>query len=252
MGTDDLAHRRRQMGEALAGWAAVPGAEHAVSDVSWTYLSNLPSADVNMALVHGGDPDDLQAVVDRIDEAAVPAMVFFSGDGLARAQDLDAGWSHAGSMPFMICEVAGTPQKPDPRVRRGTAEDMAAVVGLMADAFGLSPEVIGPIVEVSLAGQDGAMAAWLLEDEGQAVSTVVSGRVGDAITLWCMATPERFARRGYARALLASTMARAASEGVRVGLLGATPAGKPLYDATGWSTLEDWEIFMNGDSAQFH
>ena len=26
------------------------------------------------------------------------------------------------------------------------------------------------------------MAAWLLEDEGQAVSTVVSGRVGDAIT----------------------------------------------------------------------
>jgi GNAT superfamily N-acetyltransferase len=169
-----------------------------------------------------------------------------------RAKDLDAGWSHAGSMPFMICEVAGTPQKPDPRVRRGTAEDMTAVVGLMADAFGLSPEVIGPIVEVSLAGQDGAMAAWLLEDEGQAVSTVVSGRVGDAITLWCMATPERFARRGYARALLASTMARAASEGVRVGLLGATPAGKPLYDATGWSTLEDWEIFMNGDSAQFH
>jgi GNAT superfamily N-acetyltransferase len=240
------------MGEALAGWSGVPGAEHTVGDGSWTYLSALPSADVNMALFHGSDPDDLQAVVGRINKAAVPAMVFFAGDGLTLAENLDDGWSHVGSMPFMIAEVARTPQRLDPRVRRATAEDRAAVVGLMADAFGLAPEVIGPIVDVSLVGHEEGMAAWLLEDEGQAVSTVVCGRVGDAITLWCMATPERFARRGFARALLASTMARAASDGVQIGLLGATPAGKPLYDATGWSTVEDWEIFINGDSAQFH
>jgi hypothetical protein len=47
-------------------------------------------------------------------------------------------------------------------------------------------------------------------------------------------------------------MASAAADGVRVGLLGATPAGKPLYDATGWTTLEDWQIFTNRESAQFH
>lgn len=38
---------------------------------------------------------------------------------------------------------------------------------------------------------------------------------------------------------------------VAVGLLGPTPARTPLYDATGWSTLEDWEIYANDHSAQF-
>jgi hypothetical protein len=40
--------------------------------------------------------------------------------------------------------------------------------------------------------------------------------------------------------------------GVRVGLLGATPAGKRLHDATGWSTIEDWQICTNSGSAQVH
>jgi len=252
MGSSELSRRRRQMGEALAGWSGVPGAEHSVGAGSWTFLSTLPSADVNFALVHGSDPKDLHVVVDRINEVSVPAMVFLTGDGLALAESLGAGWSHVGSMPFMIADVAATPQQLDPRVRRATTEDRSAVVGLMADAFGMPVEAIEPIVDASLVGPEGGMIVWLLEHEGQAVSTVVSGRAGDAITLWCMATPERFARRGFARALLASTMARATSDGAQVGLLGATPAGKPLYDATGWSTLEDWEIFATGDSAQFH
>jgi len=83
------------------------------------------------------------------------------------------------------------------------------------------------------------------------VCALMTSRVGDAFTLWCMSTPERFGRHGFGRALLADTMARAASDGVKVGLLGATPAGKPLYDATGWTTLETWEIYTNGESAQF-
>jgi hypothetical protein len=72
------------------------------------------------------------------------------------------------------------------------------------------------------------MGARLLEQDGEAVSALMTSRVGDALTLGCMSTPERFGRHGFGRALLADTMARAASDGVKVGLLGATPAGKPL------------------------
>jgi hypothetical protein len=68
VGNVDVAGRRRQMGQALGGWSSVPGAVHAVGDGSWMYLSGLPSADLNMALVHGSDPGDLKNVVDRIDE----------------------------------------------------------------------------------------------------------------------------------------------------------------------------------------
>ena len=66
-----------------------------------------------------------------------------------------------------------------------------------------------------------------------------------------MATPEAFARRGFARALLADAMARAHGAGAEVGLLMATAAGKLLYDATGWTTLEEWQVYANSGSAQF-
>ena len=34
-------------------------------------------------------------------------------------------------------------------------------------------------------------------------------------------------------------------------LLGATPAGFPLYDGTGWLAFDEWQIFTNATSAQF-
>jgi len=248
----EVAGRRRHMGEALAGWSSVSGCVHSVDAGSWVYLSGLPSPDVNMALVDGSDRSVLEDVVDRVDSVGAPTLVFFAGDGLPLARTMGDGWSHAGAAPFMTTTIASAPQLLDSRVRRATAEDRSAVVGLWTDAFGIPVEAIAPIFDAMLADPHDPMSAWLLEHDGEAVSTVTTGRVGDAVTLWCMATPERFGRRGYARALLADTMARAASDGAEVGLLGATPAGKPLYDATGWTTLEDWEIYTNGDSAQYH
>jgi GNAT superfamily N-acetyltransferase len=67
-----------------------------------------------------------------------------------------------------------------------------------------------------------------------------------------MATPQRFARRGYGRAILADVLLRAKLEGASIGLLGATPAGKALYDSTGWTTLEDWRMFLTPDAASAH
>jgi GNAT superfamily N-acetyltransferase len=216
------------------------------------YLSGLGSPDVNMALVHGSDPRELHDVVSAIEQIAAPALLFLTADGLETAENLGAAWSHVGAMPFMIAEVDSTPQQADGRVRRATAEDRDAVLGLWVDAFGVKSEYFGPLVDATVSDAGGNIAAWLLEDNGEAVSTLTTGRADDALTLWCMATPERFGRRGFGRALLADTMARAASEGAEVGLLGASPAGKPLYEATGWSTLENWETYTNGASAQFH
>ena len=247
-----VAHRRRQMGEALHGWASSPGAVHKVSGGSWMFLSGLPSPDVNMALVHGGDPGEFDQVMATIADVAAPALLMFTGDGLPMAQRAPSGWAQVGVMPFMIADVASTPQRPDDRVRRATADDRDALLGLWTDAFGMLPENAAPIAEATVRDPASGIGAWLLEQDGVAVSTVTTATVGDAITVWSMATPARYTRRGYARALLADAMARASADGVSVALLGATPAGKPLYDASGWSTLEEWEIYTNSDSAQFH
>jgi GNAT superfamily N-acetyltransferase len=204
-----------------------------------------------MALVHGDDVDEFDEVMATIADVGVPALLMFTGSGLPFVERAPPGWAHVGVMPFMIADVASTPQRLDARVRRAVAADGEALLGLWADAFGMRPEHAQPIVEAIVSDPKPGAGAWILEQDGVAVSTVTTATVGDAITVWSMATPERFTRRGYARVLLADAMARAAAAGVSVGLLGATPAGKPLYDATGWTTIEDWQIYTNTESAQF-
>jgi hypothetical protein len=89
----------------------------------------------------------------------------------------------------------------------------------------------------------------LLIEDAQAVSTVLTSIVDDAVCVWCMGTPARFARRGYGRSLLTDVLLRAQFEGASIGLLGATQAGKPLYDATGWTTLEQWQLYLKAGPA---
>jgi GNAT superfamily N-acetyltransferase len=120
----------------------------------------------------------------------------------------------------------------------------------MGEAFGLAIDVMYDVIAGVLSGANGPKI-WILVDGDVPVSAVLTSIVDDAVTIWCMSTPERFARRGYGRAILAHTLSQAKSEGAAVGLLGATPAGKPLYDATGWFTVEQWQMFANEESAQF-
>ena len=68
--------------------------------------------------------------------------------------------------------------------------------------------------------------------------------IDGVVSIWTMSTPERFRRQGYARALLETVLAEAVAEGAHTGVLGATPAGFPLYDATGWKTVDEWQLFL--------
>lgn len=138
----------------------------------------------------------------------------------------------------------------DSRVRQAGPEDFEVVSKLVASSFNLTQE-IGDVVAKILHLDDAAGKIWMLFDEASAVSTVLTSIVDDAVCVWCMGTPRRFARRGYGRALLADALLRARVEGAAIGLLGATPAGKPLYEATGWTTAEQWQLFLSSESAQF-
>jgi GNAT superfamily N-acetyltransferase len=71
------------------------------------------------------------------------------------------------------------------------------------------------------------------------------------MSVWAMATPPEFTRRGYGSALLAHVLQAGAADGATLGWLGATPAGLPMYEATGWRTVEEWRVFTNSSSVQF-
>ena len=251
MDEQELALRRTQMGRTTKPWIdhAGPDALWGLDDGGWLFMSGAPSSAVNLALVHDGDPATLAKTRGRVQEAGFPTVLMLAGS--SEHADPGYGWERVGSMPFMASRLSGDHLKPDSRVRTAGPADRDAARELIGDAFELEPEIAEVCSRV--AGEDaGTLRVWLLEEGERPVSAVVTGIAGDAVCVWCMATPARFARRGYGRALLAHVLLAAREEGAAIGLLAATPAGRPLYEATGWATLEDWKMFERTDSATTH
>ncbi len=238
------------MGRSIQPWVPALG-PRAVGDLGaghWVMLSGAPSPDVNVALVHDGEVLTLASARAGVETAGYPTLFMLAGPG--RALELGPGWQHAGAMPFMSRVLAGDHLRVDRQVRRAGDGDVETVATLLADAYGMAREVAEVAPTILRVDQD-EMRLWLLVDDGQAVSTVLTSFVDDAVCVWCMGTPARFGRRGYGRALLDDVLARAAGEGADIGLLGATPAGRPLYEQTGWHTVEDWQLYLNAESVQF-
>jgi GNAT acetyltransferase-like protein len=252
MSAGDVTRRRTQMGEAISGWGAIPGAVTEVSDGHWVLLSGAPSPDVNLVLVHSPDQKVLDEALATVDRVGAPALLCLAGE--APDQGLASSWQAVGTMPFMQADLAEVPHVTDPRVRVAGPDDVEVTVALLAEAYGMDPAVARIAVEPVLTGltnETSDMRYWMLVEDGVPVSMVLDARAGDVLTLWCMGTPQRFGRRGHGRALLGHVLNDALQDGVTVGLLGATPAGKPLYDATGWRTVEEWRLFINSASVQF-
>lgn len=213
----------------------------------WAALSRLPAPDANMVLVHEDDPAAVKEALGLVSQRGVPALFMLAGAAEPLASELPAEWSHVGAMPVMTKEL-GT-EVDDPRVRAATTGDEAVCAALMERAFGLPPDVTEFFADVWVPSEG---TFWILEDGGAAVSAVFAHQVDDSVSLWCMSTPPEQQRHGYGRAVLGAALARAAANGATWGMLGATEAGYPLYDATGWTTADEWQIYVSGTSEQFH
>ncbi|MGA2803588.1 MAG: hypothetical protein ABSF89_04240 [Acidimicrobiales bacterium] len=244
----ELSLRRSQMGRSARSFL-VAGSRCVESQGPgyWVALSGAPSPDANMALVDTSDPAVLAAVVGQVQDSGLPTLIMLAGSG--RRGEIGTGWQNVGDMPFMAIALVGAHLRPDGRVRQAGIDDFDTVSELVADSFSLTRDVADFVARILEVG-DAAGKIWLLVDGAQAVSTVLTSVVDDAVCVWCMGTPARFARRGYGRGLLNDVLHKAQLEGASIGLLGATPAGKPLYEATGWATLEQWQLFLNTGPAQ--
>jgi len=247
----ELAHRRTMMGTAAQGWVSSPTMFGSVGPRSWSVLTGSLAPDMNMALIHSADPELLVEPLTQIARRTCPAILMLAGAGKTLADQLPATFQLVGSMPIMAADLSSTPGERDPRVRRAGREDEATVTDLISDAYGMDREVAALATAPLLAEGSKAMSIWLLEVGGEAVSTVTTCRVEDSVSVWTMGTPERFGRRGYGKTILASVLDTAREDGAVLGLLGATPAGLPLYEATGWQTQETWDLFTDATSAQF-
>jgi GNAT superfamily N-acetyltransferase len=206
---------------------------------------------MNMVLVYDDDPELLTEPLAQIARRGCPSLVMLAGPGKGLAGKLPPSYSAVGEMPIMAADLASVPRQPDMRVRQATAADIDIVTDLLAEAYGFARDIAALAAAPLRAPADGGMSIYLLEDGSTPISTVTMCRADDIASIWCMGTPERYGRRGYGRALLAAVLQLAYDDGATLGLLGATPAGLPLYEATGWRTEETWALYADAVSEQF-
>lgn len=249
--SDELQRRRTAMGRGILPWVTGPHMVGEVDERRWLLLSGVAVPDLNFGLLADNDSTLLDATVAAIEARELSALLMLAGRGKALADRVPAQFGSAGEMPIMSKPLGGDPPQRDPRVRRATVDDRDAVESVLAAAYGLPTDALAVATEPLVRGGDGPLSMWLLEDAGEVVSVVTTTRVDDTVGLWTMATPPQHERKGYGRALLASVLGDAQRDGASLGLLGATPAGFPLYSSTGWTTYETWELYVNAPSAQF-
>jgi GNAT superfamily N-acetyltransferase len=251
MTLEEIRRRRAAMGRGTLGWVTSSDMVGEIDERRWLLLSGAPSPDMNMLLMQVDDGQLLEESLAQIEERDLQPLVMLADEGKALADRVPKAFAHVGQMPIMSKPLDGEPADRDPRVRRATAADRDVATELIVQAYGMTREVAQYATAPLLHDNGDRMSLWLMEDRGEAVSTVTVARDGDVAALWSMATPPSQQRKGYGRALLATVLGQAQRDGARLGVLGATPAGYPLYEATGWLTYETFELFVGGESEQF-
>lgn len=240
----DISHVREQMGFSLGSWAVSSDMDHQVQQGSWRFLSGIPSAAVNMAMVHDDDPVVLDQTLNAVSKMRVPAVLFLASNGKRLAKDLSSAWKKITLFTLMTKELSSDVTEFNQGVSLASSGDAETVAQLLEESFSVEPGTYR-FLFASAEDPTSGVDIWMLTVNGTIVSTVTTILVEDAVALWCMATPPRFERRGYAGALLVDVMARFGANGTITGLLCASPAGKSLYDSKGWVTQEEWDVYLN-------
>ena len=242
----------RLVGEGLAlTYRAAPGYDARLTPDATLVLSGEAVADLNYAVIGPGPrpAERLEAFARVLHEQRLPGYVILSADvagplvPAARA----LGLQPLGSLPLMTCGDAGeaAPTGDYGVVRVEGTQDLRAANAVAAAAFGLpadaarrawGPAILdGPGVDVFLAWRGAAPVAALQ-----------TTRFGAKVGIWAMGTAPLHQRRGAGRAVLGAAMAHHRARGAALFYLGATEAGRPLYERAGFRTVAEGAVWAAG------
>src|ERR1019366_5140183 len=138
----DLPRLRSLLGATAVLWAGADGVT--VEPRGWTALSGAKAVDYNVVVCHDASAGaDLEAGVNRIAAAGVPAVMMVAGKALGEVQKLiELGWVCIGSVPLMLLELhPSDPAPATPVVRRLDGTQLDAARGIVDEVFGIGPEL---------------------------------------------------------------------------------------------------------------
>jgi GNAT superfamily N-acetyltransferase len=246
---------RSSLGRQLKPWTTL--GEMGAGDNWWSIVSGAQSADANMSLIFDASAESLDSALEVVSRVGVPSLALLAGLGLAHAARLpERGFALAGTMPLMAISL----DVAQPRSALSTGlefrkayvkQDTDSIISLLHESFEMPPEACAFVVSPEIAESPG-IYFWLLLDQGQPVCTVTTTTEEGILGIWSMATPPRAQRKGYGQTLLSQVMQEHVQHGERVGVLGASPAGEPLYRRIGFEVVEYWQVFVSGVSSQVH
>jgi hypothetical protein len=196
---------------------------------------------------------DAAELVAFIAAAGVPALVSVAS---VAAADVAASLATAGFQrapvrePLMWCPVRPRRHTGGLRVQevRSPAERAQAVT-IIASAHMMAPDVADRTL-APLPNRDRSVAAWLAYEGDEPIS-VVWATPGTRIGIWSMMTPVRHRRKGGARAAITCALAALWGPDTEGAFLFSTPAGRSLYEAVGFTAVDDATTWTRGASADF-
>ena len=228
---------------------AAPGIELHVTRRCVLGLTDEPEADFNR-LILGADPQAegfLVRSAERAKERGRPLVATMSphaAEALAPvARRL--GFAAVGAAPLMVLrpEVPVRPSRPTNIVRVLGPELVEVAGGLIAAAFDTPRDVIARCIEVCMTGTSGMETYVAWGDEGP-MCTVSVTPTGDTGAITLMATPPEHQGKGMGRALLSQVIDDYRRRGMRRFHLGATEAGRPLYQSLGFETVAELSVWV--------
>ncbi len=235
-----------------------PSARARIDEGGWLALTGEASADMNMGAVLDTDQagELLEIYCDELGQLPAVVMLEHATDALV-AQANSRGAKAVGEVPIMVWHGDTVPHfDVDESIEVGPTlapGETNAAIGVIAEAFSLDPAMCRRAL--------GAMAGnpitrfWIGEREGEIVGAAMTLITGGIVGIYCMATPERLQHQGIGRAVLCTLMTQHAQSATSTApvrfLLGATPAGRHLYDEVEFEVVASPAALAFGVSTQF-
>lgn len=219
-----------------------PGHEFHITRDSILAFTDEPSADYNR-LTLGPDPDAegiLTRAVARARKRGAPLAATMPPAVAEALAPLATrlGFTEVGSAPLMVLRPGAHLQPArDITLTRALGPELVTLAGdLAAAAFEEPRDVLARMIDPTV-HETAGFETWIAFDGATPVSAVTITPTGSSAGISLMATPPALQRQGWGRAILTRVIEDYRAKGVTRFHLGATAAGKPLYDRVGFETV---------------
>lgn len=205
-------------------------------------------AEMNWGMVHGPDgvADAVRQFGGRLRARGLPGVVGVSPEVASMAAPVaeELGLTAEEPWPMMMCSakahcpaVARDAGAAPRATRVSDAAALAAACDVMGAGFGLAGWQCGSMLGPRFLGQ-ADVDLFLATLEGLPAAVAGTGRVGDFVGVYAVATAPELRRRGAASAAVSAAIAYHLDRGARLFGLMASEAGAPVYGTLGFVTVE--------------